>query len=180
MMRYVVISKSYYLLTYTKLQEMLHHFSFWHSDYICWTNAFLKLIKRCQEEQLLEDVFTLIPGDVCGVDSTFLPCVWQVGYALKSISPNTICIFSVYMCSVNCTFSTIWHFTNVYENAGQFKGCVCVCLWCVQRSRSGCGSAAAVWRSFPAAEWVTSSGRNTRTSSPRATPTPTSSKSLCI
>lgn len=51
-------------------------------------------------------------------------------------------------------------------------------MWYVQRFRSGCGSVAAVWRSCPAAEWVTSSGRNTRTSSLRVTPTHTSSKSL--
>ncbi|CAF95882.1 unnamed protein product, partial [Tetraodon nigroviridis] len=42
------------------------------------------------------------------------------------------------------------------------------------RSPSACGSAAAVWRSSPAAEWVTCSGRSTRTFSRRATPTPTS------
>lgn len=54
---------------------------------------------------------------------------------------------------------------------------MCPLCLCVQRSRSGCGSVEAVWRSCPAAEWVTSSGRNTRTSSPRETPTPTSSKS---
>ncbi|TKS75420.1 hypothetical protein D9C73_010419 [Collichthys lucidus] len=42
------------------------------------------------------------------------------------------------------------------------------------RSRSGCGSVAAAWRSSPAAESATSSGRNTRTSFLRGTPTPTS------
>ena len=53
-----------------------------------------------------------------------------------------------------------------------------LCLCFDQRSRSGCGSVAAVWRSSPAAESATSSGRSTRTSSRRETPTRTSSKLL--
>lgn len=64
----------------------------------------------------------------------------------------------------------------VVQVNGLFSAVCDMCVLCVQRSRSGCGSAAAVWRSSPAAEWDTSSGRDTPMSSPRATPTLTSSK----
>lgn len=65
-----------------------------------------------------------------------------------------------------------------YINIREFKSLSYVCLCCVQRSHSGFGSVAVVWRSCPAAEWVTSSGRNTHMCFLKATPTHTSSKCL--
>lgn len=57
---------------------------------------------------------------------------------------------------------SIWccFYLNVCEEA--LLTCVCVCF---QRSRSVCGSAVAVWRSFPAAESATSSESSIRTPS---------------
>ncbi len=55
------------------------------------------------------------------------------------------------------TLCLIFPFGNVHLWTG------CLCFINLQRSLSGSGSAEAVWRSFPAVEWVTSSGNSIHT-----------------
>lgn len=76
------------------------------------------------------------------------------------------CCFCLFRCHA-CNYE-FWHFENLHL----WTDCLCVvcyvllisdCCCASQRSHFGSGSAEAAWRSFPAVEWVMSSGNSIHT-----------------